>query len=246
MTSTQDRTWTEVLPPLHGTAREAAVLRKAGIFTGLAVDAVDALVAQMEVASRASGSVIFQQGEPGRHLYVILSGTVKLAQVSAHGGERLIALLAAGDQFGELSLLDPGPRTATATVVDSARLASVDKDQLERWMLQRPEIALQMLRVVSRRLRRTRADLADMIFLDVPGRVANLLLDLASRFGVRDGSGIRIRHGLTQVELAQLIGASRETVNKTLSDFTGRGWIRQRGGSVLLLDVARLKRRAGR
>jgi CRP-like cAMP-binding protein len=122
-------------------------------------------------------------------------------------------------------------------------LAELDKLHLEQWMLHRPEIGLQMLRVVSRRLRRTRADVADMIFLDVPARMAKLLLELASQFGVRDASGVRLTHGLTQAELAQLIGSSRETVNKSLSDFANRGWIRICPGSIVLVDLERLRRR---
>ncbi len=243
MTTTKDWTWTELAPALRAAESDVAVLRKAGIFSGTGSDAVDAVVAQMEFVSAARGSVLYQQGEPGRHLYVILSGKVKLTQVTAHGNERLIALLSAQDQFGELSLLDPGPRTATASIVDDARLALLDKAHLDQWMLRHPEIALQVLRVVSRRLRRTRSDLADMIFLDVPARMAKLLLELASRFGVREARGVRIDHGLTQVELAQLIGSSRETVNKTLSDFAGRGWIRLESASIVLLDIERLKRR---
>jgi CRP-like cAMP-binding protein len=86
--------------------------------------------------------------------------------------------------------------------------------------------------------------MADLVFTDVPGRVSKALLDLAERFGTPDGTGIRVTHDLTQEELAQLVGASRETVNKALSDFAGRGWIRLDGRSVVLLARDRLARRA--
>ena len=102
----------------------------------------------------------------------------------------------------------------------------------------------QLLRVVARRLRRTNTMLADLIFVDVPGRVAKQLLQLAQRFGSVDGGQLRVTHDLTQEELAQLVGASRETVNKALADFAQRGWLRLEGKSVVILDRERLARRA--
>ena len=112
------------------------------------------------------------------------------------------------------------------------------------WIADRPEIAEQLLRVLARRLRRTNNNLADLIFTDVPGRVAKQLLQLAQRFGTQEGGALRVTHDLTQEEIAQLVGASRETVNKALADFAHRGWIRLEGKSVLISDSERLARRA--
>ena len=97
---------------------------------------------------------------------------------------------------------------------------------------------------LAKRLRNASENMADLVFTDVPGRVAKALLDLSRRFGERDGDGIRVHHDLTQEELAQLVGASRETVNKALADFSARGWIRVEARSVVLLDLDRLVRRA--
>jgi CRP/FNR family transcriptional regulator, cyclic AMP receptor protein len=94
------------------------------------------------------------------------------------------------------------------------------------------------------RLRRTNHDLADLIFTDVPGRVAKQLLRLAQRFGSQEGGALRVSHDLTQEEIAQLVGASRETVNKALADFAHRGWIRLEGKCVLICDCEHLARRA--
>jgi CRP-like cAMP-binding protein len=244
MTAVQQRPAVAGRAALQDDDADRAVLRQAEIFRGAAPRAVEALVAAMEPVSLGRGSVVFRQGEPGRFLYVVLSGTVKLTACEPDGVERLVAVLGPREQFGELAVLDPGPRTATATAVDDARLARVAKPQLDAWMQQHPEVTLQMLRVLSRRLRRTRADLADMIFLDVPGRVAKLLLDLAARYGVRTAEGLEVAHGLRQVELAQLAGSSRETVNKSLSDFANRGWVRAGHGVITILDPERLRRRA--
>ena len=128
--------------------------------------------------------------------------------------------------------------------VDAFGVARIDRDALRAWIADRPEIAEQLLRVLARRLRRTNNNLADLIFTDVPGRVAKQLLQLAQRFGTQEGGALRVTHDLTQEEIAQLVGASRETVNKALADFAHRGWIRLEGKSVLISDSERLARRA--
>jgi CRP-like cAMP-binding protein len=105
-------------------------------------------------------------------------------------------------------------------------------------------VARGLLGQLAARLRRTNDVVADLVFSDVPGRVAKALLDLASRFGRKADDGMHVHHDLTQEELAQLVGASRETVNKALADFANRGWLRLEPRSVVLVDVERLQRRA--
>jgi len=220
------------------------VLRKAGLFQGVAPEDVGALGNQFEVIEAPRGTTLFQEGEPGDSLYIVLEGKVKLGRRSSDGRENLVAVMGPADQFGELSLFDPGPRTATAVVVTDARLARLPKQALQTWVQERPQIAIQLLHVIARRLRRTNTMLADLIFVDVPGRVAKQLLLLAQKFGSVDSGQLRVTHDLTQEELAQLVGASRETVNKALADFASRGWLRLEGKSVVILDRERLARRA--
>lgn len=220
------------------------VLAKAGLFQDVEPDAAEAVASQFEYIDVQRGQVIFHEGEPGDSLYIVLSGKVKLGRKSADGRENLVALMGPSDQFGELSLFDPGPRTTTAVAVTDSRLARMPKQALRQWITERPEISEKLLRVLARRLRRTNNMLADLIFTDVPGRVAKQLLQLASRFGSMDGGYLRVTHDLTQEELAQLVGASRETVNKALADFASRGWLRLDGKSVIILDPERLARRA--
>ena len=133
------------------------------------------------------------------------------------------------DMFGELSVFDPGPRTSSAITITDVRAFWMDRAALRAWIAERPQIAEQLLRVLARRLRRTNNNLADLILTDVPERVAKQLLALAQRFGTPEDGGLRVTHDLTQVEIAQLVGASRETVNKALADFAHRGWIRLEG-----------------
>ncbi len=220
------------------------VLARAGLFQGVAPEAREALSTALGYGDYTRGESVFTEGEQGDTLYIVLTGKVKVGRRAADGRENMLSVMGPSDMFGELSLFDPGPRTATATVLTDARLASLAHTSLRPWITDRPEIAEQLLRVLARRLRRTNDALADLIFTDVPGRVAKALLGLAERFGTQEADGMRVHHDLTQEELAQLVGASRETVNKALADFASRGWMRVDSRAVTILDADRLARRA--
>jgi len=220
------------------------VLAAAGLFQGVSPEAAQALAQSLTYSDYARGETVFVEGEQGDTLFIVLSGKVKIGRRAADGRENMLSVMGPSDMFGELSLFDPGPRTATASVVTEARLASLAHTALRPWISDRPEISEQLLRVLARRLRRTNDALADLIFTDVPGRVAKALLGLAERFGTPEGDGVRVHHDLTQEELAQLVGASRETVNKALADFASRGWMRVESRAVTILDAERLARRA--
>lgn len=219
-------------------------LSRAGIFQGVDPDAVVNLISQMQTESFPRGTTIFDEGEPGDTLYIIIEGKVKLARHAPDGRENLLSVMGPSDMFGELSIFDPGPRTSSAVCVTEVKAATMDSEMLRTWINDHPEISQQLLRVLARRLRRTNASLADLIFTDVPGRVAKTLLQLANRFGTHEGGALRVNHDLTQEEIAQLVGASRETVNKALATFAHRGWIRLEGKSVLIVDTEHLARRA--
>ena len=219
-------------------------LSRAGIFQGVDPDAVINLISQMQTESFPRGTTIFDEGEPGDTLYIIIEGKVKLARHAPDGRENLLSVMGPSDMFGELSIFDPGPRTSSAVCVTEVKAATMDSEMLRTWINDHPEISQQLLRVLARRLRRTNASLADLIFTDVPGRVAKTLLQLANRFGTQEGTGLRVNHDLTQEEIAQLVGASRETVNKALATFAQRGWIRLEGKSVVIVNTEHLARRA--
>ncbi len=220
------------------------VLAQSGLFQGLSEEAVEPVASRLEMLTLPRGRVIFNEGEPGDSLYIVVTGKIKLSRRSPDGRENVLAVMGPSDQFGELSVFDPGPRTATATAVTDVKLARMPQSVLRPWIEAHPEIGEQLLRVLARRLRRTNDSVADLIFTDVPGRVAKALLQMADRFGSRESDGLRVKHDLTQEELAQLVGASRETVNKALADFVHRGWIQLQGKSVVVLDEERLRRRA--
>ncbi len=220
------------------------VLKKAPLFAGLEDEAASALSSTMGTVRLNKGEVLFHEGDTGDRLYVVVSGKVKLGRSGSAGRENLLAVLGPGQMFGELSLFDPGPRSTTATAVTSCEIRTLEHDELMGWLAGRPEVARGMLGQLAARLRRANDVVADLVFSDVPGRVAKQLLELAQRFGDKRDDGVHVHHDLTQEELAQLVGASRETVNKALADFAARGWIRLEPRSVTILDVERVERRA--
>lgn len=219
------------------------VFRKAPLFTALDDETAQSLRASMDPVRIAKGSILFSEGDVGEHLYVILEGKLKLGTSSGDGRENLLSILGPGEMFGELSLFDPGPRTSTATAVTDCRLLSLGHKQAIPWITAHPQVSLELLARMAQRLRRTNEAVGDLVFSDVPGRVAKALIDLGGRFGKTTDEGLLVNHDLTQEELAQLVGASRETVNKALADFAGRGWLRLDGRSVVINDVERLSKR---
>ncbi len=220
------------------------VVRRAPLFAALDDEDVEALRSTMSTTHLQRGEILFREGQRGDRLYVIVEGKVKLGRSSTDGRENLMAILGPGEMFGELSLFDPGPRTATATAVADTELIGMGNESLHEYLKDRPAVSLALLASLARRLRRTNDSVADLVFTDVPGRVAKALLDLANRFGRPHEEGVMVAHDLTQEELAQLVGASRETVNKALADFASRGWLKLEARAVLLMDVERLHRRS--
>jgi CRP/FNR family cyclic AMP-dependent transcriptional regulator len=220
------------------------VIRKAPLFTALDDAATASLLANMVSVKIAKGTILFAEGDGGDQLYVIADGKLKLGTSSGDGRENLLSILGPGEMFGELSLFDPGPRTSTATAVTDAKLLSLGQEKLLPWLAENPKVSLQLLGSLAQRLRRTNEAVGDLVFSDVPGRVAKALIDLGERFGKKTDEGLFVHHDLTQEELAQLVGASRETVNKALADFAGRNWLKLDGRAVLITDFERLLKRS--
>ena len=223
---------------------EDSIIARIPLFERMSPEEREELRGMMSQKTLSRGEVPFNEGDSGDRLYILLTGKVKLGHTSVDGRENLLAVLGPGEVVGELTLFDPGPRSTTATAVATTELLALEHNQLMGFIDSHPTLAKDMLRALAVRLRRTNIALADLVFSDVPGRVAKALLDLAERFGAPTEDGIHVPHDLTQEELAQLVGASRETINKSLAEFVSRGWIRLEGRAVTLIDVERLKRRA--
>ena len=219
------------------------IIRKAPLFSALDDAAAHELRQSMVSLKLNKGQVLFKEGQEGDRLYVIVHGKIKLGTQSNDGRENLLSILGPGEMFGELSLFDPEPRTSTATAVTDVRLVSLAHDAVIGLVTSNPQTSLELLRRLAQRLRKSNEILADLVFADVPGRVAKAIIDLGERFGVQKEDGLHVNHDLTQEELAQLVGASRETVNKALADFAARGWVKLEPRAVLVIDVERVSKR---
>ncbi len=216
----------------------------AALFHGLDPAAAARLAAIAERHHVERDAVIFRRGEVGAAMYVILRGKVRIGRPAGPDRENLLTLLGPGELLGELTLFDPAPRKATATALTEVDLAVFTYTAVRDWVANEPGAAWHFLQLMARRLRRTNDALENLLFADVPRRVARTLLTMARQFGDQTSEGIRVNHDLTQEQMAQHIGASRESVNKVLSELAGRLIIRRELRSVVILDVERLKRKA--
>jgi len=183
---------------------------------------------------------IFGKGDPGHSLHGVLSGRVCIYTVSADNEEIFLNILGAGEIFGEIALLDGGPRTAGARAMAETDLLQIHRDHFMPFLRQNPELALSMLPVLCSRIRMNVEFIEDAVFLHLPARLAKRLLGLAETHGVTSAQGTRIELKFSQQDLAHMIGATRERVNKELSVWRERGLIAIDEGIIVLRDHARL------
>ena len=214
------------------------------LFAEVAAGDLETLGTSLRRRQYDRGTVIFHQGDPGAALFIIESGEVKICSPSPDGKETIFALLGPGDFFGEMALLDAEPRSADAVAQEPCRLLLLHRTDFLHFLKERPQVAVALLAVLSRRLRRTNQALQDLMFLDVPGRLARVLLQLAERQGREDATGIVLTSRLTQGELADMVGASRETINRWLRVYERQGLIRHDQGRLTLLRPEELRERS--
>src|SRR5437016_4656740 len=194
--------------------------------------------------SFAANAVIFHKGGPGRSLYVIERGRVKIAASSAHGREVALNLLGPGEIFGEIALIDGGARTADAIACEPTRLLALERGELIPFLEASPEAMLRMLVALARRVRWVSEPFQDAAFLSLPTRMAKRLIFLDRHFGVTGSAGRRLTVSLPQRELANHLNVTRETVNRLLQDWRNEGLIAIDRGVFVLKDVGRLERMA--
>ena len=165
-------------------------------------------------------SVILFEDDPGDSLYIVSTGQVKVVLIGEDGREVILSVLNDGDFFGEMSLIDDEPRSAHVIAMKDSRLLVLRRDDFQQQINQHPSIAVKLLKVLVQRLRRADAKIGGLVLLDVNGRVAKLLLDLAD-----EGGGPKITRKLTHHTIAQMIGSSRETVSRAMRELSDRGLV---------------------
>jgi CRP-like cAMP-binding protein len=189
--------------------------------------------------------LVFAEGDEGEALFVILEGQVKVFVTSEDGLEMVLVTLGPSDSFGELSLIDGAPRSASAEALEPTRILGLGRRALLDLLPGDPRLAEALLRSLGSLVRRLTEQAADLVFLDLHGRVAKLLLALADRDGHPEGDKTVLDLHVTQTDLAGMVGGSRQSVNQILHAFERRGYLELQGRTVVLNEVEPLRRRAG-
>ncbi|HVM55512.1 MAG TPA: Crp/Fnr family transcriptional regulator [Acidimicrobiales bacterium] len=216
---------------------DATVLAEVDLFGSLPPEAVRHIAASAQSLSLRRGDVLFREGDEGNDLYVVESGRIAIANRSFDGRESVVALMEAGDVFGEMSLFDGQGRSADARALEASRVNVVPFEPLRTLFREQPDLLWSVVALLARRIRNMDVALADSVFLDVTGRTAKRLLELA-------GDNDEFQLPITQEELAGLVGASRERVNKAISSFVRLGWLEQRDRRYTITNRVQLERRS--
>lgn len=195
------------------------------LFAGLRPPELEALAQRVRQRRYREGEAIFHRDDPGAAMYVILNGRVKIHNESADGTDVIITVFKGGEFFGEMSLLDGSERSADATTLEPTEMLMLTRGDLEEAIERHPRIAINMLASLASRLRTSTSSIETLSALDVRGRIARVLLDLSEKHGEKLPVGMRINVRLTQSELAALVGASRESVNKVIGQYRRRGCV---------------------
>ena len=223
--------------------KESSYFKQVSFFADLPEEDIQALSSVAKRRAFRSGEVIFHRDDPGQVLYMIKEGKVKICIISPDGQEVSLAVFGQGEYFGEFALLDGLPRSTDAVALEKVECYTLQRSDFHNTILKNPKIAFLVMEALSKRLRDTNQMVENLIFLDVYGRVAKKLLELADAHGVKVDDGVRIDVRLTQQELAAMVGASRESVNKVLGYFTDKNYISTDKHRITLHRTADLQRR---
>jgi CRP-like cAMP-binding protein len=219
------------------------LLRKIHLFKCLSSSDLSDLAVRTRTLSVRKGEVLFRKGSEGTTLYMVLEGAIKIVLPSRLGDEMIITIFSEGDFFGEMSLLDEMPRSADAVAVTDSRLLLLNRREFLAF-LKSSEAAIQrILSDLSQRIRSTDNLLEDTSFLNIPARFAKKLLELADSFGRREADHIEISLRLTQKDLADMVGATRESINKELRSLREKGIVSISDRAIRIHDTERLRRK---
>jgi CRP/FNR family cyclic AMP-dependent transcriptional regulator len=221
------------------TPERRRVLRRSAFFARLPDDEVDAILEHAVIRRYATGAQIFYKGDPGSSMMAVLRGRVVIRAPSSEGKEIILNIINEGEIFGEIALLDGKERTADATAMTDCELLVVSRRSFLP-LLERPDTTRELLNVLCERLRRTSEQVEDVLFLDVGARIAKTLLRFTNAGGAVQ-PGVRIVLGMSQRELGNLAGVSREKVNRKLQAWRRAGIITVDKGTIFIRDPAALR-----
>lgn len=220
-------------------------LQKINLFNAIPPEQMEELDRITRMAAVKKRETIYLPGDPSRQVYLLKSGRVKIARISEEGREVTLALLEPGEIFGELEILDDSPRDTLAEALDDSQLCVIQRETFLTLIRSRPELAFRLTKLIGFRMRQIESRVEDLVFRDVPSRLAHLLFQLSKDYGRETPQGILLRIKITHQEIANLIGSIRETVSAVLGDFKKEGLISFDGRQIILLRPDILKNRGG-
>ncbi|MEA1935898.1 MAG: Crp/Fnr family transcriptional regulator [Thermodesulfobacteriota bacterium] len=219
-------------------------LKEVNLFRSLYPEYRKRLATVLRRRSLKKGEVLFRKGDEGHILYIIRKGSIKIVLPSELGDEVVLAIFSEGDFFGELALLDGMPRSADAVALEPSEVFALNRSDFITFLHDNEEAMQAILSHLSMRLRKADDFLEDTCFLNVSTRFAKKLVELAQTYGSREGDVIQIDLRLTQKDLASMIGATRESINKELRVLREKGLVSTEEGTICILNLERLERRA--
>jgi len=219
------------------------LLSRIPLFENLGSEDLEDLSILLREQKVKKGDVLFRKTSEGNALYFIRQGAIKIVLPSRLGDERIVTIFTAGDFFGEMSLLDGMPRSADAVAAKDSRVLILDRSDFLRFLKNNESAIEKILSTLSLRLRKTDELLEDLTFLNIPARFAKKLLDIGETFGQRDGDTVQVSLKLSQQELADMVGATRESINKELRVLREKGLVTVTDKNIHIHDINRLKRR---
>ncbi len=223
-------------------SNKLAVLRKHPYFCDLGPEAFDQLCRYAKHATLKRGSTIFSKGDAGNSLVAVISGTVKISISSPDGRTAILNLIGPGEIFGEVALLDGQARTADATANTNCEIFVIDRREFLPFVRSQPALAMKFIELLCARLRWTSDQVEQVILQDLPGRLASALIRLTERHRPAEG-GLTIV--ITQQEISEMVGMTRESINKQLRAWAARHWVRLEHGAIVVLDIEALQELAG-
>jgi CRP/FNR family cyclic AMP-dependent transcriptional regulator len=231
---------------MAGVSRDdAALLQNTVFFGAMAPEALQRLAEKVLRRTYARGEVIFHEDDTGDSLCIVVSGLVKVYRTSPDGDEMVLVTLGPAAVFGELPMVDGGPRSASASAVEATTVLTLNRAALLGALRDSPELVDSLLRSMGSIVRRLTDQAADLVFLDLHGRVAKLLLALSAERGSGGASDRALDLGLTQTDLANMVGGSRQSVNQVLRSFERLGYLELDGRRIVIRERELLQRRAG-
>ena len=214
----------------------ASALRNVPFFANLSQTELATMSRALVKRRFNTGDILFHYGDPGGLLYIIAKGKVKIMHSSPDGQEALLAILGEDAFFGELALLDESPRSATVEAIERTETWTLHRNDFISYLNQNPEFTLHVLHTMAQNIRRMNMQLSDVFFLDLPARLARMLLALARQHGHETPEGTLIDLSLTQTDLAEMTGATRVSINKALGRFRRAGWVSVKSRYFTILD----------